>query len=309
MCRLYGFRANEPTKVECALVLAQNSLLAQSREDLGGRAHPDGWGIAYYENGAPHVERRATAAFEDLRFSVTAERVFARAVVAHVRKATVGATLRANTHPYVYGTWSFAHNGTVPAFDQLRERLSERTAPHFRPLRQGTNDSEAIFYWLLTRLSEAGVPVEAVASGEMRSDPIQLMGAMRSAVIDLVDACRKEEPEAIPKLNFLITDGRTMVASRLNRDLHWLERDGVHDCEICGTPHIHHDEAAPYRAVVLSSEPITDEAWQEVPEASIVAVDEGLTVHVEPLRVPGPERSGRPDSRGGDQVALSRRSA
>lgn len=34
MCRLYGFRANEATKVECALVLAQNSLLAQSRADM-----------------------------------------------------------------------------------------------------------------------------------------------------------------------------------------------------------------------------------------------------------------------------------
>ena len=27
MCRLYGFRANEETKVECTLVHAQNALL------------------------------------------------------------------------------------------------------------------------------------------------------------------------------------------------------------------------------------------------------------------------------------------
>ena len=36
MCRLYGFRANEPTKVECTLVHAQNALIVQSREDLAG---------------------------------------------------------------------------------------------------------------------------------------------------------------------------------------------------------------------------------------------------------------------------------
>lgn len=34
MCRLYGFLANERTKVECSLVHAQNALLHQSRADI-----------------------------------------------------------------------------------------------------------------------------------------------------------------------------------------------------------------------------------------------------------------------------------
>ena len=62
MCRLYGFRGNEPTKVECSLVYAQNALLAQSTGDERGEAHLDGWGIAVYEDGWPEVERRDTAA-------------------------------------------------------------------------------------------------------------------------------------------------------------------------------------------------------------------------------------------------------
>ncbi len=53
MCRIYGFRSNEPTKVECTLVHAQNALLAQSRSDHVGKSHPHGWGIGLYENGAP----------------------------------------------------------------------------------------------------------------------------------------------------------------------------------------------------------------------------------------------------------------
>lgn len=35
-CRLYGFLANEETKLECTLVLAHNSLLSQSKKDSLG---------------------------------------------------------------------------------------------------------------------------------------------------------------------------------------------------------------------------------------------------------------------------------
>jgi glutamine amidotransferase len=276
MCRLYGFRATEPTKVECGLVLAQNSLMTQSREDLGGSTHPDGWGIAYYENGEPTVERRATAAYEDLRFSVAAERVFARAVVAHVRSATVGGTIRANTHPYSYGPWSFAHNGTVVGFEELAPRLKEETLPELRSLRQGTNDSEATFYWMLSRLHAAGVELD-----RRSADAEATLDAFAQATADLTRRCEEALPERAPKLNFLVTDGRLMMASRLNRDLHWLERIGVHDCEICGTPHIQHGEGREYRAFVLASEPITGEPWQTVPEGSVISVSPEFEARVE----------------------------
>ena len=68
MCRLYGFRANEPTKVECTLVHAQNSLMVQSREDLAGYEHAQGWGVATYEDRRPHVERQAWAAYHGEHF-------------------------------------------------------------------------------------------------------------------------------------------------------------------------------------------------------------------------------------------------
>ena len=46
MCRLYGFHATEPTKVECSLVHAQNALMSQSRVDSQGLSHGHGWGVA-----------------------------------------------------------------------------------------------------------------------------------------------------------------------------------------------------------------------------------------------------------------------
>ncbi len=52
MCRLYALRANEPTRVECSLVRAQNALMAQSRADREGVMHGHGWGVADYADGA-----------------------------------------------------------------------------------------------------------------------------------------------------------------------------------------------------------------------------------------------------------------
>ena len=53
MCRLYAMSANEPTRVECSLVHAQNALMQQSEQDAEGLMHGHGWGVADYRDGVP----------------------------------------------------------------------------------------------------------------------------------------------------------------------------------------------------------------------------------------------------------------
>ena len=74
-----------------------------------------------------------------------------------------------------------------------------------------------------------------------------------------------------------------MVGSRLNRTLWFLERDGLVRCAICGETHVHHDPQRPYRAVEIASEAITDEAWREVPNGTVFAVDPDFRLHIEPM--------------------------
>lgn len=74
-----------------------------------------------------------------------------------------------------------------------------------------------------------------------------------------------------------------MLVSRWNHTLYRLERDGVHDCEICGIPHIEHDATRRYRAVVVASEPITHEAWSAVDNETIVSIDEDLRVEAQSI--------------------------
>lgn len=277
MCRLYGFRANEPTKVECTLVYAQNALLLQSRSDQRGLSHPDGWGIAFYEGRHPVVQRRDRAAFTDLSFSLTAARVNARTVVAHVRQATVSEANLANTHPFVHGRWTFAHNGTLTGFDALRPRLWAETVPALRGEVRGTTDSESIFYWLLSRMAERGI---SVTGQESTVGPT--VDVIRAALVRLGDLSAGTGVEDPPQLNLLLTNGEILVASRWGRTLHFVEREAVHDCEICGIPHsaTGHGE---YRAVVLASEPISSEAWEEVADGSVVSVDEDVRLRVQAI--------------------------
>jgi glutamine amidotransferase len=277
VCRLYGFRANEETKVECTLARAQNALMIQSKADLRGLSHVDGWGIGYYPNGTPSVDRRATAAHQDIHFARTAERVYSRTVVAHVRRATVGKPLLENTHPFTHGRWLFAHNGTVTGWEEVRPRMEAEVPEELFRHRRGSTDSELAFYWLLARLGRAGIPIDRPAA-----DLEALVRLLAGSVNTLAGWCRLSSDKE-PRLNFVLTDGVCLVASRWGNTLCWVERHGVHDCEICGIPHVRHAPGFPYRAVVLGSEPISHEQWQAAPEQSVLSVDSAVRVAVQAL--------------------------
>lgn len=264
MCRLYGFIANEPTKVDCSLVYAQNALILQSRIDEIGRHHADGWGIVTYQNDIPVIQKKTTAAFEDQRFSAAAEKVYSQAIIAHVRKATVGSPSVQNTHPFVSGRWSFAHNGTVTGFEKIRHQLENETEPDLQAQRIGTTDSEQYFFWLLSHLRRLGM--EKIED----SSPSELLGYLSAKVSELDKRCRQAAPKDTPRLNFVLTNGKTLIACRWNNSLHLIQREGIYECEICGIPHIHHHETINHRAVSIASEPFTHEKWEEVANQSFV---------------------------------------
>ncbi len=282
MCRLYALLANQPTKVECTLIHAQNALMIQSRADMRGVSHTDGWGIAYYANGhVPTLVKRDTAAFQDLHFPVAVERAYAHTIVAHVRKATVGKPSVDNTHPFTHGPWVFAHNGTLAGFRQQEARLQQETIPRLLARRRGSTDSEMAFYWLLSRMHRAGIDPESPC----RNLP-GLAELLQEAVRELAGRCQEIPTDQETRLNFLLTDGRILLVSRWNNSLYWVERPGVMDCEICGIPHIHLEGESAYQATVVASEPISEENWQAVPDRSLVVVDQNIEARIQTIASP-----------------------
>ena len=271
MCRLYALRANEPTRVECSLVRSQNNLMRQSAGDAEGMVHGHGWGVADYPDGVPVVERQTWAAYEGEHFARKAARVYAHTVVAHVRRATVGPPGLENTHPFEFGRFIFAHNGTVPNFDQVRLRMLDHIDPLHRGEIKGQTDSEHVFHYLLTLWSHG--------------PQTDLLETVREGLERVVDWCREIEPDRPVGLNVVLSDGEQLVGSRLNRSLWFVERREVFRCPICGESHVHHEAATRYRAVEVASEPITPgEDWKGVPNGTVFAVDPDYRLRFEPLR-------------------------
>jgi glutamine amidotransferase len=269
MCRLYGFRANEPTRVECSLVHAQNALMSQSRQDMAGLPNDHGWGIAAYPDGVPYLEKQAWAAWRGEHFRKAAAQVYSHAVIAHVRRATVGPPGLENTHPFVHGRWAFAHNGTLPDFAAVRERILPATDPIHRAEIGGRTDSEHIFRYLLSLWG--------------RHPDWRLRDILHDGVNQIVAWCREAAPDKPVGINVLWTDGERLAGSRLGRTLWYVERDGVHLCPICNESHVHHAHDRRYRCVEIASEPITDEPWVEVPNGTVYAVDPDMALSFRPI--------------------------
>jgi glutamine amidotransferase len=284
LCRFYALRASAPTAVRCCLVEAPNSLLTQSRHDLRGFEHADGWGIAAHGEtasggglAAPDaagwaLERRADPAHDGVRFRAAAARTCATTVLAHVQRATVGAVAPENTHPFRHRRWTFLHNDTVPYFAEIRdELLAELPAAHRQAI-AGSTDSEHLFHFILAR--------------HERAPERPLLVTLQQALERVIRWCRARGQEPHLGLNVLLTDGTRMVGSRWQRTLHCLERSGPAACPACGRPHASGADDA-YRALLIASEPLTHESWPEVPERSVFEVTPEMRLHLLPLAARG----------------------
>jgi predicted glutamine amidotransferase len=276
MCRLFGFRASWPTRIECGLIKAQNSLINQGMMDREGLSHGHGWGFAAYHEHVPLVEKQAWAAWEGEHFQKSAAHTYARTFVAHVRRATVGPPSIENTHPFVHGVWSFAHNGTVPGFDAVRTRLLDAMDPLHRNEIAGETDSEHIFRYLLS--------LWQVHPERALSD------TLRIGLYNIIRWSAEAAPGKPISLNIIWTNGEEFTGSRLNRTLSYLERDSQFFCPLCRKPHMKRESEqnhkVAYRSVDIASESITAENWHEVPNGSIFSIDEDTRIWIEPLDLP-----------------------
>ncbi|AKF05160.1 class II glutamine amidotransferase [Sandaracinus amylolyticus] len=265
MCRLFGFRSVIPSQMHRSLVAADNALGRQSER------HPDGWGVAYYVDGAPHVTRSPTHALGCALFQRVSGVVSSETVLAHVRKATQGGHTVLNCHPFQYGRWTFAHNGDVPTFARDREALLAEVSPRLRRFVLGETDSEVIFFMVLTRLEALG-PLSA------QRDVDDVMAALAATMRD-VDRIAQRDADAKPNLlTVILTDGTTMVAHQGGKELHFsTHKRRCADRESCSflAPHCEAPTTTgSINHLVLSSEPLHGEnVWYALEPGEMVGVD------------------------------------
>lgn len=258
MCRLVGIVASELTEFALCLKEAPRSLATLSRE------HPDGWGIAIHEGQREvswALHKGIQRADLDHRFHEVAGRSRGRVLVSHIRQKTVGPTSIENTHPFERDGWIFAHNGTVKQQTYLRERISaSRTAQI-----TGDTDSEALFSFFLTRLDAAKSTVARCPTSRDHATAI------------LAGAAAELRHHDVGAFNFVMSDGETTFVHRYGRSLFMLERrpgDPVRERrELCPDTTLVTKWTPRRHAILVASERITDEPWEEIREGSFLRID------------------------------------
>ena len=255
MCRLLGIVSSEHTDFRFSLHEAPRSLARLSRE------HPDGWGIAVWdEETGWQVERAPVCAALDGQFHATVVASRGEVLLAHVRKRTVGVQNRENTHPFRRGRWVFAHNGTI---DQLAF-LERGTSSGRRSEIVGDTDSELLLAYLLTALDAVGAAEQP--AGEAADQ------ALWRAV-----AAIHAQPD-FGATNFLLSDGDVVYAHRAGRSLFLLDRGpgdpvqvrrrSAESGAVIDTPWTRRR-----RAVLVASERLSDEPWTELGESTLLRID------------------------------------
>jgi predicted glutamine amidotransferase len=245
----------EPIYLERLLFEPTHSLVHQSLQARKAlmAAQGDGFGLGWYgERETPGLYREILPAWNDRNLRSLAHQLRARLFFAHVRASTGTDTARSNCHPFAHGKWLFMHNGQIGGYERLRRRLETLIPDALYNARQGTNDSELIFF-LLFRHGLADDPARA-----LRATIAELRAEMAAAGV--------EEPL---RLTAALTDGTRVIAVRYASDaeppsLFWRAgRDGL----------------------TIVSEPLDAERdqWNRVPPDHLLLAEETRIAAIEPI--------------------------
>ena len=152
--------------------------------------NPDGWGIAWYTKRKLHLEKSIKSAWWDTKYQATLRNVKSKLILAHLRKMSIGNIREVNTHPFIFGKYVFAHNGSVdvrPLVEYLKGKYKQI---------KGTTDSEVLFHFIIQNMEKWG----------------NFMG-LRKAVKEINKVTKERK---VTSINFLMTDGRYLYAYKRN---------------------------------------------------------------------------------------------
>ncbi|MDT0268274.1 ergothioneine biosynthesis protein EgtC [Streptomyces sp. DSM 44915] len=234
MCRHLAYLGPARPLAEL-LTTPPHSLYEQSwapRHQVGGTINADGFGIGWYPPGddaGPVRYRRSVPIWADPNLPGLTGLLHSGAVLAAVRCATPGTSHdEAASAPFALGRWLFSLNGRIDRWEHLPADLDEPLTPA-ELLGLAARSDSALVWLLLARRLVAGEPAGV-------------------AVADVV--CRVLAVRPSARLNLLLSDGRTVTATR-------------------------HGDSLWYRAVdgqlTVASEPVPDQpGWHEVPDHALV---------------------------------------
>ncbi|NIM61086.1 MAG: class II glutamine amidotransferase [Acidobacteria bacterium] len=285
MCRYVAYLGG-PLYLRDLVYEPANSLINQASDALESRTriNADGFGLGWYcrDHGAkPAVFKEITPAWSNANLHSLADCISSKCIVAHVRAATGRDPVsRSNCHPFRHGPLLWMHNGDIPGRGRLFRNVVSAADDDLVARIRGNTDSELAFVLFCTRLpSRVGLTFS----------PDELVVAMEKTIRKIAEWQAKAGDRRPLALNFCVTNGRSLVATRFARGdvtpptLHYCT-GGRFVCEngMCRVEERSHDS----RCVIIASERLSeDPRWVTVERDSVVVVGEDLGVRVKKLEV------------------------
>ncbi len=152
MCRWLSY-IGEPVYLDSLVFEPKHSLVAQSlhAEEAKTPTNGDGFGIGWYgHRSTPGLYREILPAWNDANLQSIAHNIESGLFFAHVRASTGTGTSRSNCHPFAFDKYLFMHNGQIGDYKLVRRELEALIDDKYYCSRQGSTDSELIFYLMLS---------------------------------------------------------------------------------------------------------------------------------------------------------------
>jgi predicted glutamine amidotransferase len=278
MSRLFAYVGNDQDRVKCALYPARSLLVA----DGAASKSFDAWGLGFYQGDEVLLQRRPKPPAEPVDFYALTRDLRTDVIVGHVRAGTIGQPKNENTHPFRFRQWLFAHHGTIPNFERVKEELLSEVPDFLRRNIRGQTDSEHLFHMMLATLhDEAKLDDQNVSTTLVRD-------AVRAAVARVEQVVGKEAASTM-ECALALTNGRVLVATRYGAPVYLQQRQSLHDCAVCREPpprdkRVDHDHLRSVLIVAaLPEAPPADLKFTEVPDRTLLAVSHDLKVEQGPL--------------------------
>ena len=271
MCELLAMSCLYPARLT-------HSLATLAAHGAANGRTADSWGAIFFQDRDVALFREPGAAGDSsLIRHLQTHAPNTTLAIAHIRRATRGAVVLANTQPFVRELAGrmhvFAHNGDLAGIEKSTSLAFDR----YRPV--GTTDSEQACCALLERM-------HALWGKSHNAPPL----ADRFAVVaEFAADLRRLGPA-----NFFYADGDTLFAHSHRRiqstgliappGLFVLSRQCTRADQIVRTQDL--SVAADLQEVMLfASVPLTSEPWRPLAEGELVAVSAGKMIDVAPVMV------------------------
>lgn len=258
------------------------------------------------DSNTPCIFLAITPAWSNRNLHRLADKVRSQLIFAHVRAATQAPLSEENCHPWSYGSLLWMHNGLIGGWSRKKRHLQALLSDEFYNFPQGSTDSEWSFAIFLDQLAKRADPRAT------HFEPNVLQGALLATIETINSVETADEPAEPSLLNFCVSDGRSIVASRYVSSRHqaaaslfFSTGSAFEADDSCGYRFRMSRDCKREAVVMIASEPLTFERtdWREVRNNSLIVVTPRNNV----LQIPVVDRfQDSPTATRGDDYAASK---